>query len=353
MAGVRASGMAVGSMMFCQLAIRVDESSQIGEVRRQANRIANDAGLSQATCSDCSIIATELATNLTRYATGGEVLLRSYGENGSAGLEMLSIDRGPGMANLAKCLEDGYSTGGTPGTGLGAVQRLSTEFDIFSNPPGGTVVLSRVQGKKEKGLQEEFRWGVINLPAPREEACGDTWRIAERGDELALMVADGLGHGPLAAESADVAGKAFEEDPFRIATNFLTIADQRMRGMRGAAIAIAHLQKRGKALRYAGVGNISGSLKSIPPGLSKGLVSHNGTVGVEMRKVQEFDYDCPEEAVLILHSDGLQSRWSLESYPGLLQRHPAIMAGVLYRDFLRGRDDVTVVVVRFSSGFRG
>ena len=73
------------------------------------------------------------------------------------------------------------------------------------------------------------------------------------------------------------------------------------------------------------------------------------SVGAEMRKVESFDYDCPEHALLVMHSDGLQSRWSLEAYPGLVHRHPATVAAILYRDFVRGRDDITVVVVRFST----
>lgn len=347
-------------MMFCQLSIPVSESSQVGEVRRQANRLALEAGLDESDCNNCSIVAMELATNLVRYAEGGEVLLRSFGEGMTSGLEILAIDRGPGIMDLAKCMQDGYSTGGTPGSGLGAVRRLSVEFDIFSSQPhgtvrGGTVVLSRLERKKTRPSVPNagLSWGVINRPAPYETESGDTWRFLARENEFSLMIADGLGHGPLAAKASLVAGEVFEEDPFRLLTNFFAQADQRMRGTRGAAIAVAHLPQGSKRLKYAGVGNIAGSLKSISPSTSRGLVSHSGTVGVEMRKVQEFDYDCPDPAVLVMHSDGLQNRWSLESYPGLLQRHPAIMAAVLYRDFLRGRDDVTVVVVRFSSGFRG
>jgi hypothetical protein len=76
------------------------------------------------------------------------------------------------------------------------------------------------------------------------------------------------------------------------------------------------------------------------------LFSHNGTVGVLVRKMHAFEYMLPVGGVLIMHSDGLQSRWSLASYPGLQSRHPAVIAAVLARDFDRQRDDLTVLVAR-------
>jgi anti-sigma regulatory factor (Ser/Thr protein kinase) len=337
-------------MMFCQLAIPISDSSQIGESRRQTQRIAAEIGLSESDCGKASIVATELATNISRYATSGEVLLRSLTMNGVPSVEILAVDRGPGMANVANCLQDGQSSGGTAGQGLGAVQRLSTEFDIFSSP-GGTIVLSRIQANpKPAYCKPEFIWGAVNRPAPKEIFSGDTWRIAQRESELMLLIADGLGHGPQAAEAADTAAATFDENPFLPLTEYFTAANRRMRGTRGAAMAVARINRAQAKLEYVGVGNIAGSLRSPPMNGGRGLVSHNGTVGAEMRKVASYDYFCSGPSLLIMHSDGLQSRWSLDTYPGLALRHPAIVATVLYRDFVRGHDDVTVVVVRFSSG---
>ncbi len=162
------------------------------------------------------------------------------------------------------------------------------------------------------------------------------------------MIADGLGHGPAAAEAAAAAAAAFEENGFASLVDLFELADRRMRKTRGAAIAVAQITSRPRVVKYAGVGNIAGSLRSRNSTTGRGLVSHNGTVGAEMRKVQQFDVSCPEEAVLVMHSDGLQGRWSLDSYPGLIHRHPAVIASILWRDFTRGRDDVTVCVIRCS-----
>ena len=74
------------------------------------------------------------------------------------------------------------------------------------------------------------------------------------------------------------------------------------------------------------------------------MVSYNGTVGHEVRKIREFTYLWPKGGLLVMHSDGLGTQWRLDRYPGLIARHPSLIAGVLYRDFNRGRDDVTVLV---------
>ncbi len=337
--------------MFGQLAVPISDSSQIGDVRRQAQRLAREVGFSESDCGKAAIVATELATNISRYATAGEILLRSFDVIGTRGVEVLAIDRGPGMADVPRCLEDGFSTGGTAGEGLGAVRRLSSEFDVFSSRPSGTVVLARLEVPQQSSRSSRrFAWGTINLPAPREQAVGDTWRIAERQSELALLIADGLGHGPLAAEAAHTAAAAFDEDPFLPLSEYFTAADRRMRATRGAAVAVARVKASREVLEYAGVGNIAGTLRSFGDSKGRGLLSHNGTVGAAMRKVVAIDVECPRQALLIMHSDGLKSHWSLDAYPGLLARHPALVASVLYRDFCRGNDDVTVLAVRFSSG---
>jgi hypothetical protein len=72
----------------------------------------------------------------------------------------------------------------------------------------------------------------------------------------------------------------------------------------------------------------------------------NGTVGHSMGRVQQFTYPYDKQAELIMHSDGLATRWSVEQYHGLASRHPALLAGVLFRDYSRKRDDATIIVSR-------
>lgn len=323
-----------------QIAVAVTEPNQAGEARRVASRLAESIGFDDRARGEVAIIATELATNLARYARDGVLLLQVLDLPAGPALEVLSIDRGPGMANLQACLQDGYSTGGTPGNGLGAVRRLSNDFDVFSTP-AGTVILSRIRRGIAADATAAYEWGAISLPAPHETVCGDTWRIAQRDGGLAVMVADGLGHGPLAAAASTLAGDVFEAHPFEDVAALIERAHGALNGSRGSAMATATIV--GGGMRYAGVGNIAGWLSGGER--NRGLPSQNGTVGVQIRKVQGLDYEWPARGRLVMHSDGLTNRWTLDAYLGLGSRHPAIQAGVLWRDCGRGRDDATIVVV--------
>lgn len=108
-------------------------------------------------------------------------------------------------------------------------------------------------------------------------------------------------------------------------------------------MAVAAVHARSRSVAFAGVGNISAAIHGAAA--SRSLPSHNGTVGHVMRKVQEFHFDWPDDAVLVMHSDGINTRWKTETYPGLLQQDPALLAGVLLRDAARPRDDATVLAL--------
>lgn len=322
-------------------AIAIADASQVGAARRNAARLAEAAAFDEGARGAAALVATELATNLVRYGTNGRMLLRAVPDEDGA-VEIIAVDQGPGMADVDRCLQDGYSTGGTSGTGLGAVRRMAAAFDIYSSPGTGTVVMARIAPRGARATARRFRWGGVSTAAPNEELCGDIWRVAESDGQMAVMVADGLGHGPLAAAAAALASEAFTHHAFAGPAAFCQRAHQALSGSRGAAIALAHVKGDG-TVSYAGVGNISGALVSL--GQSRGLMSQNGTAGFQMRTARALDYAWPQQGCLVMHSDGLTNRWSLDAYPGLLRCHPAVIAAVLHRDCLRGRDDATVVVL--------
>lgn len=332
-----------------QTDIPVSESSQIGEARRAAVRIAELAGFGENEQGKIAIVATEVATNLVRHARDGHLLIQVIPRSSGKALEIVAIDAGPGMANVERCLQDGYSTGGTNGTGLGAIKRLSSEFDIHSIPDRGTALLSRIfSDTAPVASRPNFIIGAASFPVAGEIVCGDGWASSETENELRLMVADGLGHGPLAQAASNAAEQVFRSQPNAADPKSLVEASHRaLSGTRGAALAVAQLDLQSRRLKYAGVGNIAGSLVTSTG--TQGLVSHNGIVGVKMQKVQQFEHPIEGTGLLIMHSDGLKSRWDLMDHPGLTTRHPAIIASVLYRDYRRERDDVTVVVIRFGS----
>ncbi len=333
-----------------QRRLEVSDSSHIGECRRQAKRLAEGYEFDATATGRIGIIATELANNLVRHGAGGEVLLQVLDDGAAPEMELMAIDRGDGMAEIHECMRDGYSTAGTAGTGLGAVSRLSNTFDVFSAVGQGTVVMARVA--RESGsaasalarVESRLEFGAICIAVSGEVECGDTWRIADGGVTVSMLVADGLGHGPLAARASMAAAEVFSERPFDEPSRAMQNMHRALAGGRGAAAACALLRAEDSKVDYAGVGNICGTV--VAGGRSRGMVSHNGTLGVQLMRTQQFIYDWPVDGRVIMHSDGLSARWSLADYPGLHGRHAAVIAAVLYRDFARRRDDATVLVAR-------
>lgn len=290
------------------------------------------------------IVVNELGTNVVRHGGGGEVVLRALSHGPSRGVEVLCLDRGPGMRDLAGCFRDGFSTGGTMGTGLGAARRVAHAFDIFSAAGQGTAVVARVWAGGVPAAGPVI--GALAIPVAGELLCGDGWAVVEHDAGTSALLVDGLGHGPGAAEAADLAMAIFTEQAAlaRGPAELLERLHQGLRSTRGAAAAVAQIGGGGTGLRFAGVGNITARILSDAG--SRTLVSQNGIVGLHGGRVQEVSYPCPVGAELVLTSDGLTTHWKTDGYPGVLRRDPAIVAGLLYRDFSRGRDDASVLVCR-------
>jgi anti-sigma regulatory factor (Ser/Thr protein kinase) len=329
---------------FFSVVLSVCETSEVAEARRRGADCARLAGFDETAAGKLAVIVTEAAKNVVRHSEGGEMILQVLRDGSRWGVEVLALDRGPGIENVRKSLEDGYSTSGTPGTGLGAIRRFSSVFDIWSDRGCGTVLLARLwAGPSVPGPQRMEVCGV-SVPKKGELVCGDGW-AAEVGQGCsALMVADGLGHGEEAANAARNAVRVFGSDTAGSPVPVMQRLHGALRSTRGAAAAVAHVVPSKGVVRFAGVGNIAG--RTVADGIERQTVSNHGIVGHNMPRVNEFAYPWPAAAVMILHSDGLTSHWNLTRYPALTSRHPALIASVLYRDFSRGRDDVTVVVAR-------
>jgi anti-sigma regulatory factor (Ser/Thr protein kinase) len=328
--------------------IPITEQSQIAEARRTAVELAVKVGLDQTQSGKLAIVVTEAATNILRHATSGELMLCSIGDGARVGVEMLAIDRGPGMADVARCFVDGHtSLAGSPGEGLGAIARLATEHDVYSKSDGGTVLMARVFGRNATPTPppSPLEIGGVAAPFPGETECGDAWASMSALGSRRVIVADGLGHGTGAAEASLRAVSIFAATMATTPHQVIEHLHVALRKTRGAAIAIADIDYAARTIAYCGIGNISGSIMSSSG--SQSLVSINGTVGAAVRKVQTFNYEFPPNAVLVMYSDGLTTHWSFSAYPGLLTHHPSVIAGVIYRDHRRvNNDDVTVVVVK-------
>jgi len=272
--------------------------------------------------------------------------MRTRHEGGASGVEMLTLDRGPGIRDMDAALTDGYSTAGTPGGGLGAIGRLSSTFEVFTSPGHGTAVLSRLWHPAAPASTSPLVHGAICVAKPGETECGDVWDFEVRAGGCRIIVADGLGHGPTAREAAVTAVRATYDRPGGPG-RALEDAHLAARSTRGAAITIADVDVAAAEVRLAGLGNVSAAI--VGEERVQNMVSMNGTAGQGVLRVKEFTYRFRPGALLVMASDGLTTHWSLERYPGVSLRDPALIAGILYRDHGRGRDDATAVVVRLGA----
>ncbi len=329
------------------MVIPVSDVSQTGEARRKVVAFAEDLEIEEPRRGKVALATTEMATNLVKHAGSGHIIVQQIHRNGNSGLRIMSVDKGPGIADVSKALADGHSTAGTMGTGLGSLKRLSDSFEVYSVPGSGTVLSAEFWQKKNAHSDLPLDIAVVSEPIQGETECGDGWGIRNMAEGTVLMVVDGLGHGILAAEAAREAEKVLAEAKKDSLSEILNDTHYALKKTRGAAYAIAKIDTRKGLLTFAGVGNISASLVS--PGTSRSMASYNGTVGQQMSRFQEFTYPWNPNNIFVMHSDGLNTRWNLDQYPGIWGKNPSMIAALLHRDFDRGRDDVTVLVAKAAS----
>ncbi|SDV48073.1 SpoIIE family protein phosphatase [Chitinasiproducens palmae] len=331
----------------------VRDPSDVGEIRRQAAALAAAFEFDETASGRLAIVASELATNVLKHGRGGEMLLAPV-RRGGAGLALLALDRGPGIVNIAASMRDGYSTGGSLGVGMGAIERQSDEVDLYSRAEHGTAMLARVFARTASAREPvaapaerqsaRLSIGALCLAKRGQQLSGDSWAWRRVDGQVQLLVVDGLGYGPQASATAAAAVAAFRTARSVLPSDILNELHRALKATRGAVAAIASIDPVAGRLRYAGVGNINGLIRS--DGGRRHLMSADGTLGYQARVFRDADHAFERGASLIMHSDGMATRLSPDGYPGLLHHDPDLIAGVLYRDFKRDNDDATIAVVR-------
>lgn len=328
------------------LRVVCDDESRIGEARRAADAVARACGMDERTRGTLAIVVTEAATNLARHAKRGVILLRDTSALGVTGVEVLAVDCGPGMHDLERHFTDGFSTGGTSGAGLGAMRRQADLLDVYSVPGQGTVVLARVFASDGRMAAHLIDIGVVCLPIDGETVCGDGWCVRQDEERATVLLVDGLGHGPNAAQAADTALDAFRATENRTPKEIVSLVHDALRVTRGAAVAVAEVRRTadGASVELCGVGNtVTAVIGAAGP---RSLPSMNGTAGLSIRSLQSFTQALRADDLLVMHTDGLTTRWRLDAYPRVREHDPAVVSALLHRDASRGRDDATVVTLR-------
>lgn len=330
---------------------RIEERSYISFIKRQIHSEVSHRRFSDTQVGEIDIIVSELCSNLVKHAGGGELLYRTFDLHGQhSRFEIICIDKGPGMGDIARMRRDGMSTTNTLGQGLGAIERLSTFSQVYSILGWGTVVYALVSTEEETFLSKSGLEVVVRalcVCKPREEACGDGYRVKRNGSEVRLFFGDGLGHGPHAKEAVDWAGDFFldcdEPDPVPV----IRLMHERVRRTRGlvATVAIGDLVKN--EWHVCGVGNI---LMRVYRGVQyRNYMSYNGTIGLNIPNAMKSSvFPLEKNQHLVLCSDGMRTRWDLSRYPSISKYDSMLMAAALYSDFTRGTDDSSILIAKVS-----
>ena len=318
--------------------LSVEDASAVGACRNAALAMADRLQFPAARADQLALAVTEAASNLPKHARQGSMLLQVNRGAERPGIDMVTIDAGPGLPDVAAALRDGHSTAGSLGIGLGAIRRLADVSDLYSTPGHGTALLARFWPVPDPPV---IRCAGLVRPISGEVECGDAFGAIRTDDAVTVVLADGLGHGPLAAAASAAAMAAVLAGPAGEPAALLERAHRRMSGTRGGAVAI--VQVRGQVARFAGLGNVAGFILSADG--RKSMLSVPGIAGYQARAFRQFDYEVPPGAAVILHSDGISSRWEVAAVPGVQTKDPLLIAAVLLAEAGIHRDDAGVVVL--------
>lgn len=328
-----------------QVKYDLKDRSYLPVIKKDALKFCQAANFNEKKTAELEIVITEIGTNLIKHAGGGEIIIRLYDTAVGKGVEILSIDSGPGMADPIRMQEDGVSTTNTLGQGLGAIRRLSDQFQLYSVPRWGTILLTRLvmPVSKPNGLS---RWGVypIVIPKPGETHCGDLFTYKTNPYFIKVMLADGLGHGILAQQAAEKAELAFQKSAFNTPHQILTDVHHQVKGSRGVVATVGVYDLTQKSWTFSGVGNIASRLTDAIS--SKTYVPFNGIVGVNIPKHLESQSVSSMGRLLILCSDGISSRWDIGKHSSAFRCDQSILSAIIYKDYARHSDDTSVVVVK-------
>jgi len=324
----------------------IEDRSFVSYLKREIHIEVSAARLTQRQVAEIDIIVSEVTSNLIKHAGQGEILFRINQTPTHDSFDLVCFDNGPGMLDSLRMLKDGVSTTNTLGQGLGAIGRLSSSFQLYSLRNWGTVLHSRVCSDEHNGFDVaglEIRG--LNVCKPRETVSGDGYTIKKTRTGAQIFFADGLGHGPRAKDSIDQAAITFlksnQDDPVEIIREI----HSSVRRTRGLVGSIAVWNNKLQEWKICGVGNI---LTRVYTGiLYKNYMSYNGTIGLNIpTSMKASTVGAERNQHLIMCSDGLRSRWDITRYPGIHKYNLMIMAGAIYKDFVRRNDDASILIVK-------
>jgi anti-sigma regulatory factor (Ser/Thr protein kinase) len=328
--------------------IVISNQAEVVAIRRIAKDIAHDIGFDEVTRTEISLVVSELASNIIKYAPRGSVTLTPLCENNREGLMIEAEDDGEGF-NQHTSIQDGISTSGTLGVGLGAVNRLMDEFDILQREDStGTRIVCKRWLHDNSNIAGEhcpFDFGVISRPKPGESANGDSYVIKQTKTGSLVAVIDGVGHGILASQAASAARQYIERHAESSLLDIFKGVDRACAATRGVVMAIAVFDWHKNVFRFASVGNIEVSVFHGHREKPKFIV-RRGIIGKHAPQPVIIENEWHQGDMLALHSDGLSTHWSWQDFIQYADYPAQVIAENIYNANQKDHDDATILIVK-------
>jgi anti-sigma regulatory factor (Ser/Thr protein kinase) len=316
--------------------------------QQSARSIALNLGFADAASEEIVLVVAELASNLVKHAGRGALTFRKVRNGERIGLEVKAQDNGPGISDIEKSMTDGCTTSGSLGYGLGTVNRLMDEIDVQSQPGAGTQILCRrwLRPRPDALLPHIWDVGVATRARHSAPENGDAFVLKESQGVLLVGLIDGLGHGEPAKKAALAAQQYVQTHYDQPLDKIFVGASRACSATRGVVMALARFPSI-THLSFASVGNIearASGARRVPFGVHRGILGASEPHMERHVKLEEFEWS--PEIVLVLHTDGLSSRWDWNDFPALERQPARDIATKLLHELASENDDATVLCVR-------
>ncbi|MEI6948461.1 SpoIIE family protein phosphatase [Paraflavisolibacter sp. H34] len=336
----------VNNKQYCFDAL---DRSYYSLIKKEIHALAAGAGFAGQRLAEVDLVVAEILSNLGKYTRGGQLLVKLVEKDALPGLEIISVDQGPGMSDVPKMQSDGYSSKNTLGHGLGSIKRLSDQFHIYSQNGWGTILLSRIFKEHLPAVSGPQLYDIHSTvcPKPGETHCGDGFYYKVTKDYLKVMLGDGLGHGPEAEIAVEAAINAFKICPENSPVEMIRFMDRAVKKTRGLVASVGVFDFKEQLWRLCGVGNISVRMHE---GIRvKNHLAYNGIIGLNIPKTMN-DQTIPYERnqYLVMCSDGIKSKWDVTKWPGIFRCDLSVLTAAVFKDFARGTDDLSVAVCKVN-----
>ena len=324
-------------------------------LRSKLRAVSRRMGFSDLKREQMELVCNEMVTNQNKFAAGNGLVQIWEVDDLAPALDLFAFDYGKGIPNIKAAMEDGYTTAGTMGKGLGAILRLSSESEIYSIPAEqaketpwhGTAVWSRfVSGEKNPPHVHDL--GVYTRAYQDSAFNGDRIQVRTGTGKTRWLHLDGLGHGREAAEVVDGIGNFLDEET--PVDGLVERLSTRLQGTRGAVAMICEVDRALHTMTVCGVGDMVAHL--IASGEKRAISFSPGVLGHAHRTPEIFSYPFPDQALLITASDGLRRSMTLRTFPNLWRLHPQIISLVLGQVMGRHNDDRSVFSIRVNPSMR-